>query len=616
MYPERTKFEYKCDAILFKKSPKACVEYIDKMLRKGKLSLADSLNAYFIKTELFNHYYQCTWTTQPHKLITDSIALSKIETFNYLDSAISSCDHFVKLSQPIHPNYKNWSEELLGPILNEIVNPLEARIRDNPYQKSTSQKINAIQQLKKWTTPYHSINQLGFDLYIANIQLEEQQLSENDVSMYVSRIEDFLLNSFEHYDYASFHSTQNANYVGYTHIMPEAISFCEKLCEQEHPQRWKLMNMIHQFRRNLKGVGNYNTKWIFQRASIADSNFAEIDRPNNHDKKETLSTFLGLIDLRDSSHLPYNNFTMVVDLDFSYDVPTWDTLFIHTIQERDQYSTCQLVNTLKLSGKGDTTLQILFYQFVPDNNTTRNISRNFTVYTNRGVKKITIEMDVIGPTNWQKPDFYADTVLLYSRSLDEYNLEHTKILSIHSDSATNTKQINIYHYPYNTDPICVFTDSSIVSPNLLIDPFDINKDGKLMFRLIKEYPDYYHVLYGNNTLLGPSIGWIKKKEIDISTVSLDRIVSYLNWTDYFSSADYIVLRNPYDRKIKFTPERKEFFDPCSKFELISFNEKGFSMVLKPFKECSSAEFEEVESIYFPLNPYNEYLNVKRGFYEQ
>ncbi|MFT6982211.1 MAG: hypothetical protein ACJAUD_000978 [Crocinitomicaceae bacterium] len=588
---ELSRFEKKCFMLAYKGKEIECNAFMDKRIKKGKLSARDLSYAYDMKCVIYLRYN--FWNTIAYKKDTKNskYPFSKTKPISYSDTLIKYSKLLLENTDTSSLNYKEW----LGYNYNEICKTLfedmngillKAEKNKNYYTSNKNEcdsYFDHLSFLKKVVKDYHPINQFAFDLKTFNYKHQLGLSNEEDEAKIYDQISNYLFNQFDlrHYEGTALYDRLRNDHrilFGYDAISSQLKFLIKELIDSKSDLGKRIMDIcsidiIEDFDHILfKFHENYDNMW-----TVNDGN--QLRK-------------IGLIDLRDSSIYKQPFHPIYVDIKIDFDVAKWDTIVIDEIAGDDEFG-IELVKKVRLTGKGSTVLKVKLYGLLPEMNSTRPYSNGISIISNRGKKRIKIEADIIGQSPGLKTNPISDdhNDILVQKNYPYY---FERVLGITCKEMYGTDKLKIYRYPLNDEPICEINVKDGYSSTKRIHPLEKTKDSVYHFNLLEETAEAYKVVY-STYYWDYEIGWIKKKDFDTTTYPVDSIVQMKTLTEFYKSCSYIVLRDP-SEEVFFSHELGEKFKPrCKVFKYVSHSYKDGNipiMVVAPCEKCINSPLEK------------------------
>lgn len=380
-----TRFEQRCDGYIAKDNEVKCNSFIDKSLRKGKLSHEDSCAAYFYKCKLYLDYHNWNSRTHYYNRFKDTYPNPDDQWISIPDTLIKYSKLLLEHSGHGSAIYKRYLTHFYYYICAETMRSWDPITFVDSYYYRRNPKychdhLNRISQLKELVTDFPSINQFGFELYETNLMCQFGLIKDRDLNSIYNDVEFHTENRAENYRIAEKSSAfMNDHFYGFDIIQVQLANLIEYLFHVKSYQGRRLLDLIEPGR-----LDYYFNKSIFP---LYDSYWQIDSNSKSHD--------LGLLDYRDSTCYDAT-VPIYVKLNIDFDIPTWDTVIIDRIKNSTNGNE-QKITPVRLSGKGTTELPFTIEQYYWRQAKTLEYDLIVDLISNRGSKGISIQVCIILP---------------------------------------------------------------------------------------------------------------------------------------------------------------------------------------------------------------------------
>lgn len=398
-YKVQTRFEKKVDEMSYEGDYRKCNNYVDKRVQKGKLSPSELSLVYYIKCRLYSEDIYNDWgfRTDRGNSNIDSMIYPYSDSYpiNHADTLIRYSKLLLESTDTSSSIYKMW----LGYVYNDMCRTInygmdttiENVLKSKQYYTSKIAECEAylerIHFLKSTVDYFHPVNWLSLDLmefrFKHSLGLTEKK-DEEKIKLLVS---DFMLNRLDWEGkrgtalWIPIRSKYRALY-GYVNIETELHKLLNQLYASDLSLALQLLKECPvEITNRFAEVNNYDAAWSI-------------------DKSSSLSN-TRLIDLRESADLDSSTFHIFTTIEIIYDIPKGDTVIINNVLVDSYWVTATLVEPIKITGKGSSSLTIKTSHPIPPDNrvyTIRFSSDDLQLVSNRGLRNLEFEVNIIGQT--------------------------------------------------------------------------------------------------------------------------------------------------------------------------------------------------------------------------
>lgn len=597
-FKDLTRFEKKINEMELQNEFKDCNAYIDKHLRKGKLTSSERNFAYYIKCRIYSQYNYDFWGTNFDVLnkrasrIPDIYPYSEVYPINQADTLIRYSRLFLNAADTSSLVYKYW----FGFVYNDIYSVVEAGLdtlvehafyTDNYYadhKADCDQYFTRLTFLKQAVHDFHPVNQMGINLMEHRLKHSLGLMTENDEQRLVREVSDYMHDRFDLRELEGVVFWGDP-YRGFTELSGFGDVGLQVLLKELYTHKRQLARKI------LTHCPDDVTK-MFASYNTLDTTWRIV--------KSDVLTNKRLIDLRDSALYDSYTFPIYTSFELEYNVPEGDTVVISKVHCDDpEGHDVHLSKRVSMTGSGTSMITVITYQRVPEiDEVTRLWLRDIQLISNRGVHKFGFKANVVGQNRVHITDSMKER---YQKTFvqEDYPYYYEEVLQVNCDNNYGTDTLKIYQYPQNDIPIYRVVPNVQYEEPKQVHPLEVTTDSLYHFNLLEETRDAYKVVYSNYHW-DFEIGWIKKADIDTSRVKLQDIIKTIDLTQFFTNCEYVTLRNPAQDIFAPTTFVASFADDkivpdCKRFKYVKhWNKPGEvpTMLVQPCENCTDPKLLE------------------------
>lgn len=398
-YETHTRFEKKVERLSSDGNSKQCNLYMDKNVRKGKLTSNELSLVYYTKCRLYsNHNYDYWGFRNERGYHEDDYIYPYSDSFpiNHADTLMRYSKLFLSITDTSFSLYEPWLvyvyNDLCKTINYGLDTLIEKAVKSKEYYENYRTECDAyferIEFLRHAVKDYHPLNCFAIDLMEFRYKQSLGLANTLDKEYIKQQFADCML-QYRDWNYERgkvlwirLRSNQYSLY-GYDRIESEIQKLLNQLNNSDFDLAHHLLRECPIYLTNQFAEDNgYDTTWSIVKTGAISKN--------------------RLIDLRDSTDFQTNKFNIFTTIEIAHDIPNGDTIIIDGVHVNHHVRNAKLVHPIKISGKGSASLTIKTWHPILDDDRVYTIwfsSNDLQVISNRGKRNVKFKVNVIGQTS-------------------------------------------------------------------------------------------------------------------------------------------------------------------------------------------------------------------------